>query len=97
MGVLSGSFYTIERNSMLEYLAEGINQSLFRLEGDLQKILQQNRIENVQALLDQVGAIENGVRSLSVSLDGETIAVSSSRALNGKVISGEYAPLSQIK
>lgn len=97
MGVLSGSFYTIERNSMLEYLAEGINQSLFRLEADLQKILQQNRIENVQALLDQVGAIESGVRTLSVSLDGETIAVSSSRALNGKVISGEYAPLSQIK
>lgn len=97
IGLLSNSFYTIERNSMLQYVAEGINESLFRLEEDLQKNLQQGHLENVQAILDQVGAIESGVKTLSVSLDGETIAVSSSRSLIGKVISAEYTPLGQIR
>jgi len=96
IGILSSSFYTIERNGMLNYLADGVNQSLFRLEGDLQKTLQQDHLENVQALLDQGSAINSGIRILSVSLDGHTIAVSSSRSLNGKVIEGEYLPLTQI-
>lgn len=96
IGVLSSSFYTIEREGMLHYLASGINQSLFRLEEDLQRTLQQERLENVQTLLDQGIAIDSGVRVLSVSLDGRTIAVSSSRSLNGKLIEGQYLPLSQI-
>lgn len=96
IGALSSSFYTIERNEMLQYLGSGINQSLFRLEEDLQKTLQQDHPENVQALLDQGSAIDSGVRALSISFDGRTIAVSSSRSLNGKVIEGEYHPLSQI-
>lgn len=96
IGVLSSSFYTIERKGMLDYLATGINQSLFRLEGDIQKTLQQDHLENVQALLDQGSAIDSGVKTLSVSLDGRTIAVSSSRSLKGKVIGKEYLPLTQI-
>lgn len=81
---------------MLNYLADGVNQSLFRLEGDLQKTLQQGHLEDVQALLDQGSAINSGIRILSLSVDGHTIAVSSSRSLNGKVIEGEYLPLTQI-
>jgi diguanylate cyclase (GGDEF)-like protein len=96
IGALSSSFYTIERNEMLRYLAAGINQSLFRLEEDIQKTLQQDHPENVQAILDQGSAIDSGVRSLSISLDGRTIAASSSRSLNGKTIEGEYYPLSNI-
>lgn len=96
IGILSSSFYTIERNGMLNYLADGVNQSLFRLEGDLQKTLQQGHLEDVQALLDQGSAINSGIRILSLSVDGHTIAVSSSRSLNGKVIEGEYLPLTQI-
>ena len=96
IGILSSSYYTIERNGMLNYLASGINQSLFRLEEDLQKTLQQERLENVQALLDQGSAIDSGIRALSLSLDGRTIAVSSSRSLKGNVIDEEYLPLTRI-
>lgn len=96
IGLLSSSFYTIERNEMLGYLADGIKQRLFRLEDDLQKTLQQERVANIQPLLDQGSAIDSGVRTLSVSLDGRTIAVSSSRSLNGKAMEGEYLPLAQI-
>lgn len=81
---------------MLNYLASGINQSLFRLEEDLQKTLQQERLENVQALLDQGSAIDSGIKALSLSLDGRTIAVSSSRSLKGNVIDEEYLPLTRI-
>lgn len=81
---------------MLRYFAAGVNQSLFRLEGDIKKTLQQDHPENVQAILDQGSAIDSGVKTLSISLDGRTIAASSSRSLNGKAIEGEYYPLSNI-
>ncbi|MBV5320782.1 MAG: GGDEF domain-containing protein [Sulfuricurvum sp.] len=96
IGVVTGSFYYIERLSTLRYLSEGINQGLFRLEEDIQKSLQQGRLENVQALLDQASAIESSMGILSISLDGRTIAVSSSRSLGGKVIEEKYRPLSEI-
>ncbi|MBV5349281.1 GAF domain-containing protein, partial [bacterium] len=96
IGGVTGSFYYIERLSTLNYLSEGINQGLFRVEEDIQKALQQNHLENVQGLLDQASAIESATRTLSISLDSKTIAVSSSRSLGGKVIEGEYRPLSEI-
>lgn len=96
IGGVTGSFYYIERLSTLKYISEGINQGLFRLEEDIQKSLQQGRLENVQALLDQASAIESSMGILSISLDGKTIAVSSSRSFGGKVIEGEYRPLSEI-
>jgi len=96
IGMLSASFYYIERVGTLRYLSESINQSIFRAEEDIQKLLQQNRLENIQALLDQVSAIDGGVETLSLSLDGNSIAVSSSRSLTGKLINEEYLPLSSI-
>lgn len=95
-GVLSSSFYKIERVGMLRYLSEGINQGMFRLEEDIQKSLQQNRFETIQTLLDQASSIDRAMATLSLSLDAKTIAVSSSRSLVGKLIKEEYLPVSQI-
>ena len=96
IGVLSSSFYYVERIGSLRYLSQGINQSLFRLEGDIQKSLQQNRLDTIQTLLDQTSAIDDALAVISVSLDGKSIAVSSSRSLTGKLVEGEYLPLAKI-
>jgi len=87
---LSSGFYHVERTGTLRYLSEGINQSIFRLEGDIQKVLQEQRLENVQTLLDKASSIDNAISTLSLSLDGKSIAVSSSRSLTGKLIEGKY-------
>ncbi len=96
IAILSGSFYTIERSGTLRYLSESINQSIFGLEEDIQKSLQTNRMENLQTLLDQTSAIDGMIKTLSLSLDGETIAISSSRSMGGRVIGQHYLPLNQI-
>lgn len=94
--LLSGVFYYIERFTTLRYIAERINQDFFDLEKGIEGALQENRLENVQGLLDQTSAIDNAIGVISVSLDGKTITVSSSRTLIGKTVDGTYFPLSQI-
>jgi c-di-GMP phosphodiesterase len=96
IGAVSGSFYYIERVGTLKYLSENINQNIFRLEEDIQKSLQQNRLEDIQTLLDQASAIDRSLGTLSLSIDGNSIAVSSSRSLTGKLIDEGYIPLSDI-
>lgn len=97
IGVLSGIFYYIEKLATLRYLSDGINQSIFRLEEDIQKALQQDHFENVQGMLDQASAIDSGIETLSISLNGKIIAVSSSRALNGKIVESTRLPLEQMR
>ena len=53
IGLLSGIFYYVERYTTLRYIAERINQDFFDLEKDIENALQENRLENVQGLLDQ--------------------------------------------
>ncbi|HZF69738.1 GGDEF domain-containing protein [Sulfuricurvum sp.] len=96
IGTLSGSFYYVERTGTLKYISENINQNIFRLEEDIQKTLQQNRLETIQTLLDQACAIDGAFGVLSLSMDGNSIAVSSSRSLTGKLIDEGYVPLSTI-
>lgn len=96
IAVLSSSFYHIERVGTLRYISDGINQNMFRLEEDIQTSLQQNQIEGIQTLLDKVSAIDGAIETLSLSLDGKSVAVSSSRTLSGKLIEGEYLPLEQL-
>ncbi len=97
IGALSGTFYYIEKIATLRYLSDGINQSLFRLEEDLQKALQNDHFEDVQALLDRASAIDSGLEALSISLDGQTIYASSSRSLKGKLIGVTRHPLGQMR
>lgn len=96
IGLLSAVFYYAERVTTLHYISERINQSFFQLEQNIQQDLQEGRLENLQEVLDQTGAIDNAISSISISLDSKTIAVSSSRSLSGKVITKKYAPLSEI-
>lgn len=97
VAILSGSFYLIERVTTLRYLAIALNQSIFNLEEDIRGALQQNRPDVVQTLLDQSAAIDNAVAVFSLSLDGKTIAVSSSRGLSGKLIEEGYRPIADIQ
>lgn len=96
ISVLSSSFYYIERKGTLQYLSEGINQSIFRLEENVQKALQENHTENIQTLLDQASAIDSAVETLSLSLDGKRVSISSSRSLAGDLLDKEYLPLEKI-
>ena len=97
IALLSWSFYLIERVTTLRYLAMGLNQSVFNLEEDLRAALQQNRPDIIQSLLDQSAAIDDAVEVFSLSTDGETISVSSSRGMTGKPIGEGYRPISELK
>lgn len=97
IALLSGSFYLIERITTLQYLAKGLNQSIFNLEEDLRGALQQKRLDVVQTLLDQSAAIDDAIAVLSLSVDKKTITVSSSRGLPGKVIGEEYRPITELQ
>lgn len=98
IGILSGSFYYIEKITTLQYLADGINQNIFRVEEDIQREIQEGKFENVQALLDRASATDSTLDTLSISLDGQTIAVSSSRSLKGsRVDKKTRLPLTQIE
>lgn len=96
IGVLSSSFYYIERSEMLRYLSETLNQNIFRVEEELQKTLQHRQNENIQIFLDQGSAIDDAVQTLSLSLDGKTIAFSSSRSLSGKIYPDHYLPITHM-
>jgi diguanylate cyclase (GGDEF)-like protein len=96
IGVLSSSFYHIERERMLHNLSAGVSANVFHFEEEIQKLLGQNRFDEVQTFLDQARISNSAIAAISLSLDGETIAVSSSRTLSGQLIEGEYLPLSQL-
>lgn len=96
IGVLSSSFYHIERERMLRDLSAGVTEDVFHLEEEIQKLLYQNRFDEVQTFLDQARIINTSIAALSLSLDGETIAVSSPRTLSGKLLEEEHLPLSQL-
>lgn len=95
--ILSIGFYTIARIEMISKIADGLEQGLFDLENNTHRALQNGRAEDVQAILDQVSVLNKAVAEASFSRNGRTIEVSSSRSLNGAVISQAYLPLSQMK
>jgi diguanylate cyclase (GGDEF)-like protein len=97
IGGISGGFYHVEKIVTLRYFGQSLNQSVFRLEGDIQKSLQRNDPQSIQSLLDQAGAIDEAIASLSLSLDGKSIALSSSRSLAGKMINHDYHTISLIE
>lgn len=97
ISVVSAGFYYVERMITLRYVATALNQSIFNLEEDLSKALQDNRSDSIQTLLDQSAAIDNAVAVFSLSHDGKTVSASSSRTLAGKMIAEGYLPVSQIQ
>ncbi len=97
IAALSWSFYLIERVTTLRYLAIALNQSIFNLEEDLRAALQHKHPDLVQSLLDQSAAIDNAVAVFSLSLDGKTIAASSSRGVSGKPVEEGYRPIAELR
>lgn len=83
-------FYITERNLTMRYLAERTNQNIFHLEVEIQKHLQAQQLNNIQAILDQANAIDPIIKRLSLSLDNQTIAISSSRSFSGSIIKDTY-------
>lgn len=98
VGVLSGLFYKYEREAVLGYMTSGIEQSVFRLEEDSKRILEDNKeTYRLQATLDQASAMNPAIREISISLDGKTINYSSQRAQANKPITKNYEPLIHIR
>lgn len=97
VGVLSGSFYTIERIVTLRYLASSLNQTVFDLEQDIQKLLQENRYARIQTLLDESSAIDDAVAVVSLSFDQKMVAVSSSRSWTGRLVEEGYRPIEELQ
>lgn len=97
IAVVSAGFYYVERTMTLKYVGTALNQSIFNLEEDLSKALQSNHADTVQTLLDQSAAIDDAVEVFSLSVDGKTITMSSSRSLSGKLISEGYRPIADIQ
>lgn len=96
--LLSGGFYLLERGLMLHTVADGLNQTLFHLEGELQKALQSPHPEEAQAILDRTVVINDSIANISLSTDGRRINVSSSRALKGNLIQNdEYLPVLKLE
>lgn len=94
--LLSAGFYTLERNLLLRTLADGLNQSIFRLEGDLHKAMQDGRWDEIQSILDQTPATNNTIAIVSISIDGKHIEASSSRSLQGQSVGEDYFPVSKL-
>jgi len=93
---LSTAFYQIERLVTLRAVADGLNQSLYYVENDLERILKTGKREDMQETLDQAVGVNKALAELSVSDDGVHIIYSSSRARIGQVAMNDYVPLSQL-
>ena len=96
IAITSAGFYAIERITMLRYLGSTLNQSVYNLEEELIKALQENRTDRVQALLDRSAAIDDAIDALSLTVDGRIITLSSSRSLRGKAVRDDYREIADI-
>jgi len=96
-GALSAGFYNLERNAVLEYITNGIQQSVFRVEEDVKANLQaKGQAHHLQSILDRASAIDVAIKEISLSVDGKTIGYSSQRSQTHKPISSHYGAISQI-
>jgi hypothetical protein len=91
--LLSTAFYQIERLVTLRAVADGLNQGLYYVENDLERILQTGKLEDIQEALDQAVGVNKALAELSVSVDGSHITYSSSRARIGQGAMNDYVPL----
>lgn len=97
IGILSSSFYTIERIGTLRFLVSGIHHSVLDLEQDIKKILRENRYDEIQPLLDESSALDEAIAVFSLSLDGKTISVSSAQGWAGRTVEEGYRPIHNLK
>lgn len=96
IGILSVGFFHVERSVTLRYLVFSLNQNLYDLEEEIADQLEQGRPDRIQSLLDHAAAIDDAIASVSVSLDGKTVAVSSSRSRTGTLIGEGYRPIERL-
>lgn len=93
---LSAAFYQIERLITLRAVADGLNQSLYYVENDLEHIFNSGRLADIQETLDQAVGVNKALANLSLSVDGTHIAFSSSRGLIGHMAVTDYSPLTDL-
>lgn len=93
---LSMGFYHIERLVTLRAVADGLNQSMYYVENDLKRILQANRLSDIQETLDQAVGVNKSLAELSLSMDGRHLTYSSSRARIGEALDGNYVSADQL-
>ena len=93
---LSREAYVYQREMQIKTISEEINRSFYRLEKDLQKVLESKDKQQVQLTLDRTAAINPAIDIISISLDGVHIDFSSSRSLKAQTIQGKYDELESI-
>lgn len=94
--ILAVSFFIVERNLMLQSLADDLNQNLFYIESDLRHTLGESPISQIQTVLDRAVAVNQSLSVISVSVDGVHISVSSSRSLVGQLLGKNYFPMTDL-
>lgn len=93
---LAASFFIVERNLMLQSLADDLNQNLFYIESELRHTLGDKPVSQIQSVLDRAVAINQSLLVISVSVDGEHISASSSRSLVGRLLEKNYLPMTDL-
>ncbi|OZB81354.1 MAG: hypothetical protein B7X28_05140 [Halothiobacillus sp. 13-55-253] len=93
---LAASFFIVERNLMLQSLADDLNQNLFYIESELRHTLGDKPVSQIQSVLDRAVAINQSLSVISVSVDGEHISASSSRSLVGRLLEKNYLPMTDM-
>jgi diguanylate cyclase (GGDEF)-like protein len=96
IALLSKELYSFERKMQIKTVTENINRKLFRVEKDIQQVLESNNKDQFQELFDRSTAIDPVIDIISISRDGHHIEFSSSRSLLGSPIQGKYYPLEDL-
>jgi len=94
---LSSGYYKLQRLFILDFIGQGLNESIFNIEQDIQEKLQRDEGEELQSILDQGSAVNKAISSLSLSMDGKTILYSSMRAQINEPSPKDFHPLSELK
>jgi diguanylate cyclase (GGDEF)-like protein len=88
--------YKIEKANMLSFLAKETNQSLYHLEEHIRGILSDDRLKNIQALLEQNSIVNPAIKTLSLSFDDKIISYSSQKRLIGTLLGENYHSIGEI-
>jgi|GEM_PF-444724 len=89
-------FYISERNLLLNTVADDVWRAMYFLEEEMKTSVEGGRVHEIQKIIDLKPLLIKSIDSVSLSKDGQTIFVSSSRPLKGKSIDSSYVSVKEI-
>lgn len=96
IAILSRETYLYQREMQIKTISDEINRNFYRLENDLQHVLESKDKQQIQLTLDRAAATNPAIDVISISLDAIHIDYSSSRSLKTQTVKGEYEQLENI-